>query len=147
MFSLVVILFIIMSRMILCKKCWYENNNHKIQVGWHDFIAVHFKSKFWFQFDLCRSLILVFYWDYTVANGDRYKNGEGNHHVYLFGFREAYLFVQRSGTTLGPRHIVSKWANLAHQRKIIAPELYLDKVKVSVFYPTLLKRNGMLHWP
>ncbi|KAG5071893.1 hypothetical protein JHK86_007104 [Glycine max] len=78
------------------------------------------------------SLILVFYWDYTVANGDRYKNGEGNHHVYLFGFREAYLFVQRSGTTLGPRHIVSKWANLAHQRKIIAPELYLDKVKEMV---------------
>lgn len=73
-----------------------------------------------------------------MANGDRYKNGEGNHHVYLFGFREAYLFVQRSGTTLGPRHIVSKWANLAHQRKIIAPELYLDKVKVSVLlYPTL----------
>ncbi|KHN31096.1 Cytochrome P450 734A1 [Glycine soja] len=79
-----------------------------------------------------KSLILVFYWDYTVANGDRYKNGEGNHHVYLFGFREAYLFVQRSGTTLGPRHIVSKWANLAHQRKIIAPELYLDKEMVNL---------------
>lgn len=31
--------------------------------------------------------------------------------MYLFGFREVYLFVQRSGSTLGPRYIVIKWAN------------------------------------
>ena len=51
------------------------------------------------------------------------------------------------GPLLGQGILTSSGPIWAHQRKIIAPELYLDKVKVSVFYPTLLKRNGMLHWP
>lgn len=52
------------------------------------------------------------------------------------------------GPLLGKGIITSSGPIWSHQKKIIAPELYLDKVKVSVFYPTPpLKRNGMLHWP
>ncbi|CAI8612503.1 unnamed protein product [Vicia faba] len=76
--------------------------------------------------------IFVFFWEYTMVNGGRYGDGERNPLKHLFESREAFLSFQRYGTTLRPRYIIIKWANLGSSEEIIVPELYLDKVKAMV---------------
>jgi len=51
------------------------------------------------------------------------------------------------GPLLGQGIISSSGPIWAHQRKIITPELYLDKVKVSLQYPnnSLLNRILIMH--
>ncbi|KAK7350485.1 hypothetical protein VNO77_09174 [Canavalia gladiata] len=94
----------------ICPSCSFLQEN-----GWNGVSHIH-----------------VFFGEYTVANDDRYREGEGNPHVHQFESREAYLSIQRFETTFGPRYIVVEWASLGSSEEDIAPELYVDKGMVNL---------------
>ncbi|KAF2302813.1 hypothetical protein GH714_008543 [Hevea brasiliensis] len=60
---------------------------------------------------------------------ERPRDGEGNEPVSQFGLWEAYLYDQKTWTMLGNGIIRSNGQVWAQQRKIIAPEFFMDKAK------------------